>query len=311
MRRWLLALLLTAAGAPLASARDAIAAIDGCIARLDAGLDVGFARIAERCPDLAPSLVASPAAPWLPSDWDKPGNELSAAGLAELRTLLTREPAALSARAPRVARVGAVLAQLAAGDHRERGWWARFKQWLREVLARRVPEEDSGWLERLMGNISLPQAVLRVITLSCLVVVMALAATLVINELRIAGLFGRSRRRAAAASSHGAGGNLQLTLPQIERAAPAEQPRLLLELIIALLRAQDRLPPPQALTVHELNRAARLPQADRERLGALTAACERVRFGRRDVAPAALAAALARGRELLAALEPQPQRGAG
>src|SRR6201987_4906094 len=105
MRRWLLALLLTTAGAPLASARDAVAAIDACVARLDGGLDVGFTRIAERCPDLAPSLAGRPAGVWLPQDWDKPGNELSAAGLAELRTLLTRQPAALSARAPRVGRV--------------------------------------------------------------------------------------------------------------------------------------------------------------------------------------------------------------
>ena len=311
MRGWLLALLLTTAGAPLASARDAVAAIDACIARLDAGIDVGFARIAERCPELAPSLAGSPAAAWLPPDWDKPGNELSAEGLAELRTLLTRQPAALSVRAPRVARVGAVLAGLAAGDHRERGWWARFHKWLREVLARRPPEEDSGWLKRLMGDISLPQALLRVITWSSLAVVIALAAAIVGNELRIAGLFGRSRRRSAPAVSHGAAGQLQLTLGEVECAARAEQPRLLLELIVARLREQDRLPPPRALTLHELNRAARLATLDRERLSALTAACERVRFGPREAAPATLAAALTRGRELLAALEPPALQGAG
>jgi hypothetical protein len=311
MRRWLLALLLTTVGAPLASARDAVAAIDACIARLDAGLDLGFARIAERCPELAPSLAASPAAAWLPPDWDKPGNELSAAGLAELRTLLTRAPAATSARAPRVARVGAVLAELAAGDHRERGWWARFKEWLREVLARRPPAEDSGWFERLMGSISLPQAVLRAITWSSLAVLIALAAAILVNELRIAGLLGRSRRRSVAGAGHGAAQQLQLTLREVEQAAPEEQPRLLLELIVARLRAQDRLPPPRALTVHELNRVARLAVADRERLTALSAACERVRFGPRDVAPPALAAALLSGRELLAALEPPALQGVG
>jgi uncharacterized protein DUF4129 len=304
MRRWLLALLLTAAAAPLASARDALAAIDACRARLDAGLDVGFTRIAERCPDLAPSLAGSPAAAWLPPDWDKPGNELSAAGLAELRTLLTRQPAAVSARAPRVARVAAVLAGLAASDHRQRGWWARFRQWLREVLARRPPEEDSGWLKRLLSGISLPQAV----TWSALAGVIALAAAIVVNELRIAGFFGRSRRRSAPAAGDGAAA--QLTLWEVERAAPVEQPRLLLELIVIRLREQDRLPPPRALTVHELNRVARLEAPDRERLHALTTACERVRFGPRGVAPPTLAAALARGRELLGALEPQPLRAA-
>ena len=141
----------------------------------------------------------------------------------------------------------------------ERGWWARFKQWLREVLARRPPEEDSGWLRRLMGDISLPQALLRVITWSALAVVIALAAAIVVNELRIAGLFGRSRRRAApAASATARPGTCNSTLGELERAAPAEQPRLLLELVVARLREQDRLPPPRALTVHELNRVARL-----------------------------------------------------
>jgi hypothetical protein len=64
--------------------------------------------------------------------------------------------------------------------------------------------------------------------------------------------------------------------------------------------------------VQELARAARLPDAaDRARLQALGAACERVRFSDREIPPQALAGALAQGRELLAALlasAPQSQR---
>src|ERR1700732_3091542 len=239
MPRWVLAFLLTIAGAPLASASDAGAAIDACLARLDAGLDIGYARIAERCPDRPPSLGAGPAATWLPPDWDKPGNELSAAGLAELRTLLMRPPRAEPARAPRVARGGAVPAGLAAGDHRERGWWERFKQWLREVLTQRPPEQDSGWLRRLMGNVNLPQAVLRAISWSALAAVIALAAAIVVNELRVAGLFAPSRRRAARAARGGAATPAPPGLAELERAAPAEQPRLLLDLVVARLREQD------------------------------------------------------------------------
>jgi hypothetical protein len=307
MRHWLLALVLTAPGAPLALARDAVGAIDACLARLDAGLDVGYARIAERCPDLAPALGSGAEAPWLPPDWNKPGNELSAAGLAELRTLLTHEPAPRSVHAPRIARLGPLLAGLAAEDHRPRGGWARVKEWLREVLARRRPEE-SGWLRRLMRDVSPPQALLRAVSWSALTLVIVLAVGIVANELRIAGLGGRRRGRGARATRGGDGGGPPKRA-ELAGAAPAEQPRLLLELIVARLREQQRVPPPRALTVHELTRVARLADAERERFTALTGACEQLRFAAREPSAALLAAALAGGRELLAALEPAaPER---
>ena len=68
MTRALLALLLAAALPPCAQARDALEAIDDCVARLDTELDVGYARIAARCPDLTAALAESSFAPWLPAD---------------------------------------------------------------------------------------------------------------------------------------------------------------------------------------------------------------------------------------------------
>jgi hypothetical protein len=79
---------------------------------------------------------------------------------------------------------------------------------------------------------------------------------------------------------------------------------LLLELIVARLHAQQRLPPARALTVHELARAARLPrEVDRERLEVLAATCEQIRFADCEVPAAMRALAIVRGRELLGALE--------
>jgi len=310
MSRWLLALLLTVAGAPLAPARDALTVIDACVSKLDTGLDVGYARIAARCPELAASLTASPVAALLPADWNKQGNELSSAGLADLRTLLIRttHPAA-GVRAPRVAQVASVLARLAPAGQGTLSWWARFKQWLREVLARSPRDEDRGWLRRLIGEVSLPQAILKAIVWSALALVAALAAAIIVNELRVAGLLqGRPHR----ASGPRGGAPAALTLAAVDTADPADRPRLLLELIVARLRAHERLPPARALTVHELTRAAQLPRAaDRARLAALTAACERVRFAAGEVPGAALAAALTRGRELLAALETPALEAAG
>ncbi len=312
MSRWLLALVLAAAGLPGgAEAHDALGAIDACLRQLDRGLDVGYQRIAARCPDLTPSLMHSQWAAWLPRDWSQPENLLSADGLTELRALLTREPIrAPDGRAPRVARVAAVLATLTLTDQARGGWWARFKAWLREVFAPRPQRADPGWLRRMIAEAGLSQAVLEGIVWGALLLVIALAGAVVVNELRVAGLLkGGQRARGSARAAERL--PAALTFQDLEHASPLRQPTLLLEIITTRLSEQDRLPPARALTVHELTRAARLPEeSDRERLRELAAACERVRFSDREPAPQTLTAALARGRELLAGLEApvrQPQ----
>jgi hypothetical protein len=131
-----------------------------------------------------------------------------------------------------------------------------------------------------------------------------------VNELRVAGVLGRRKRRAAR-NRLLAGQPAEPPLLELERAAPSQQPQLLLQLVTTALAEQDRLPPARALTVQELTRAARLPQeSDREHLRQLATVCERVRFSDGEPVPQLLAAALRHGRELLAALESasrQPQ----
>lgn len=302
MSRWLLALLLTAAGVPLASARDALTVIDACIARLDPALDVTCTRVAQRCPELSAALAASPWAPWLPPDWDKPGNELSAASLRELRALLTRPAPSAGVRLPRVAQVAPVLAGLKAEEHAPAGWWARFKHWLRQILTQSRPEPDQSWLRRLFGG--LPRSIVSGAGWAALLAVLGIAIAIVVNELRVAGLLGVGARAQAPGAAAAQPAAAALTLERVQASSPAQQPGLLLELVIARLRQQERLPPARALTVRELERAARLPDAvDRERLALLAAACERVRYAAQEVPAPVLASALARGRELLAALD--------
>jgi hypothetical protein len=306
--RWLLALLVTVAGAPHASARDALTAIDGCIRQLDPGVDVGYARISERCPDLAPSLAASPWAPWLPADWKRPNNQLSATGLVELRALLARAtgPDVPARPPPRTDRVATVLA---AATHSEAGrgsWWLRFKDWLHVIFTPRA-RADNGWLSRLLAEINLSGSALELIAWGAFALLVALAGAIVINELRIAGLLGSRAKRSgarAAAVPRRSGGP---TFEEIDRAAPEQQPALLLELIALRLAEQERLPPARALTVRELGLRARLPEeSGRVRLAELLSVCERVRFSGERVGGASLAAALRSGRELLAMLAAQP-----
>ena len=307
MARALLALLLAAALVPCAQARAALEAIDDCLARLDTELDVGYARIAARCPDLTAALGASSFAPWLPADWKRPDNQLSAAGLSELRAQLVRESGGGDNRrpAPRSERVASVLASVTHGDAASIGWWQRFKDWLRRILTTRA-QTDSGWLRRWLAGIELSRSATRLITWASFAIVVALAAGIVINELRIAGVLrGRRARSQARGADLSRGGSA--ALEEIERAAPEQQPALLLELIAARLAALRRLPPARALTARELERQARLPEeSGRARLAELVTVCERVRFSGAAVSSASLTAAVRGGRALLAALATAP-----
>jgi hypothetical protein len=304
--RTLVALLWLAAAVPCAQARDALQAIDDCLGKLDSAIDVDYAHVAARCPDLPAALAASPWAPWLPADWNRPDSQLSPAGLTELRTLLSRAARPAAARpAPPTDRVTAVLAAVTHTDDRRGGWWLRFKDWLRRVLAQGAGEQ--GWLARWLTRIDLSGAAGELVVWGTLALVVALAGGIVINELRFAGFPGRRVSGARAAAADSRRPRSLPTLAQIERAAPERQPALLLEFIAERLAEQDRLPPARALTARELGQRARLPdEAGRGLLAELVAVCERLRFSAEQVGDKSLAAALRAGRLLLATLDAAP-----
>ena len=137
---------------------------------------------------------------------------------------------------------------------------------------------------------------------AALLLLLLLAGAVVANELRVAGWWRRQRHQGRQLAAHAAAGAAAGALEDVERASSEEQPHLLLALIIRRLIELRRLPPARALTLKELERAARLPdELDRARLAALSAACERARYAE-VVSTAVLAAASVRGRELFASL---------
>jgi hypothetical protein len=306
MRRALLALLLLISGTPLAAASEALAEIDSCIAKLDAGLDVGYQRIAERCPTLPAALKDSSFSAWLPHDWDRPGNQLSGRGLAVLEGLLVRESRRASAGPElSVAAVPSILAAIAKVDQ-PRSLWQRFKAWLNRLLSVPAQPQQAGWLQRLFARVNISALVWRVIAWTALAVVVALAGAIVINELRLAGVF--RPRLAAGAAARRPPQARRASLAEIGQASLTQQPRLLLELIATRLGEQARLPPSRALTVRELTSAASLADPhDRARLTDLAMACERLRYSDRALEEPALERALAAGRELLSSLETAAQ----
>src|SRR5262249_32636411 len=79
---------------PAASSDSARLAINDCLKRLNPEIDIGYERISARCPDLARRIDASGGSIWLPREWQRPGNDLSAGGLRQLGELLAGDAAA-------------------------------------------------------------------------------------------------------------------------------------------------------------------------------------------------------------------------
>lgn len=182
--------------------------------------------------------------------------------------------------------------------------WDRALRWLEERLGGGASERLADWLRGL----SLPPAWRRALVLSVAALLVATVAYIVVNELRHA----RLRYRALSDGANGASGSRAQddgasSFGELERAAPARQPALLLALILRRLRLGGA-PVPASCTHRELAGAVDgLAEDARASLAAISGAAERVAFGgwrpgARDVEPV-----LARGRELLGVLQRHEQ----
>ncbi len=288
----------------------ALEAIDSCLKRLHPDIDIGYERVASRCPQLTRRLEESGWSQWLPRDWKRPGNDLSAGGLRQLRELLSIRSDAPrgGTRRPDVAGLPAALAGLTRANSIHRGWWPRAKEWLREVFERRALESDDDWLSRSISRDGLSQSIIELASYAALMLVVLLAGIIVLNEVRISGIPGRLRtnsRGTRVAGSPAAAEGDALSWDAVQAAPLTQRPGLLLEIIVAKLIRESRLPHLRALTVRELTSAARVTnEEDREGLIELARISERVRFSGGAVPNEALAAALDRGRMLLERVSP-------
>lgn len=300
------AVLIAGLSIESASAAEPLrAAIRTCQTRLDAQIDVGYARIASRCPELVRLLASSEWQEWLPRSWREAGNDLSVGGLEELATLIERERAREpTGRRPGTAKLHEVLEGLESAQARRGGPWERVRQWLETVLERAPDDEPSGWLERLLRRGPVSQIVIETITYIAVALVVALAALVVANELRVAGAFRRRRSGGERPVTIERRAVPRVTRRQIEQASLQERPGLLLRLIFERLAQAGRLPRAATLTVREAQALAALPDAsDRERLAELSAAAEHVRYAAVPASAGLLSRAVDAGAALLATLD--------
>ncbi len=299
-------------GVPADAPRLALDAIDSCVLKLNSDVDIGYDRVVARCPTLVRRLDESGLSVWLPRDWRRPGNDLSAGGLRELREAVTGELTVGAAaggrdRPPGIERVPDILASLARSEDEHGGWWARARVWLRSLFEEPGPASDEGWLARMIGQSGLSQALVELISYVALVVVAVLAVIIVTNELRVDGVVGRWRRRFAvlADSPVGARHDGGLAWGDVLSVPLPLRPGLLLELVVGRLVEGGRLRAARGLTVGELTRMAWLPgEEDRGRLAELARTAERVRFSNVAVSEVDIAAAIEGGRVLLERIAP-------
>jgi hypothetical protein len=306
---WLgLLLLLTSTVTPAATTpREALEAIDACAQRLNPDSDTGYDRIVVRCPNLAHRLNESGLSVWLPREWQRSRNDLSAGGLRELSRLLERELTPNQQQSsPAVERVPAVLASLERTDPEHSGWWARTRTWLRNLFETPATGSNEGWLNRMIGPSGLSQTVIELVSYVALMFVVLLAIAIVANELHVSKVWGGLRRRLAILSDAPAGPPPRmLSWEDVQRAARPQRAGLLLELLAAHL-----LEAPRGLTVRELARTAQLArEEDRSLLTMLAETAERVRFSNTQVSDEALGRALEGGRLLLERIRAGAQAG--
>lgn len=297
-------LLIAAGGAPAYADPALREAITDCRARIDPQVDVGYGRLATRCPELVGRLESGEWQHWLPRNWRVPGNDLSIRGLEELAVMIERERRREgTGPRPGTARLHAVLEHLTAAQPPPSGPWARLRQWLEAAVAEPDAERAS-WYERLFARAPPRQVAVELLTYGAVIAIVALALSIVVNELRAArrpqrrGVRRAPRERAAAVREPA------LTAADVERATLTERPGLLLRLVLDRLAALGRLPPAASLTVREAQTLAALSEAsDREWLASLSGTAEEARYSGRQVPHARLSHALDAGRELLARLE--------
>jgi len=278
--------------------------LEPCIRRLDPQVDIGYERVAARCPELTRLLEQSGLVAWLPKDWKESHNDLSAGGLRQLEELAARELATRSGvRTADPSRLRPVLAELNTVQPQQ-SWWARFKAWLRSALESSQRTSGDDWLSSLSRRLRFSTTILNLISYTALTAVVLLAGVIITNELRVSGALTRvlPLRRRGAIRQRSVDGHPPAT--HLEVLDLTERPRLLLELIATRLSDPLSQPPSRALTVREL--AASLPVGDKEDRSSLldlARAAEQVRFSGREVPTAFLEATLVRGVALLERLQ--------
>ena len=182
----------------------------------------------------------------------------------------------------------------------------RFKRWLREKLRRDEPRP--GVLQRWLDKVSMPVSMERVLSYAFVILVIGLAAVVVINEMRAAGVLRRRGHKLRQGGGLTDGMSAaELTLADLDAAAPGDRPSVLLRLLVTALARSGRLRATAALTHRELCAMAHFDdESQRDSFRSITALSERALYGSGALAANEIDQAMTRGRALMSTIVAAP-----
>jgi hypothetical protein len=296
---WLLALL----GYCAAAQADPRELVNDCIAHLPAGA-TGIEALEPLCPGLGQAISELSGGATLAAASLK---RLDHDGLVMLMSL-TAAPTAHSVAPPDPAAVAAILREFTKAPAHQLGWWERFKAWCLKWFAPASRNAPSVRLPAWLSKFSLSQAVATALFYSLLGLLVIAVLWMVRNELRAAGLLGRSRAGPNNTRPSFAGSvSASLSLERVLKTPLAQRPALLFRLLAGELSRQGRLTAEASLTHREVAARARLDDAtEREQLNQLSHLAELQLYGSVAIEPARSEGVLAEGQALYVRLRRRP-----
>lgn len=296
MRSIVFALWLLAAPAVFAQEdRSARQVLDDCIESVEADV-IGMPALEEKCPGLEQALADLGLEPFI-ADWQ--WDSIGAYGLMTLRDVEQRYSEPPANRELSVDSLNSVLNELKQPAQAERPltWFERFQRWLRNLVSKQGSGGNS-WLSRWLDEYSLTETGRNILFYGSLILVVALAVAVIINEVRVARKGRRKKDRTQAASTAGVSAEALARSLDLDAAARSERPSILLQMLVAALVKSGRLQAERSLTHRELSARAKFDDSSqRESFRRVAQLAERVVYGG-DEAPAELDEVVQAGRAL-------------
>jgi hypothetical protein len=273
-------LLLLAAPAVFAQADEpARQVLDDCVEAIDHDV-VGMAAIEAACPGLEAALADLGLASFLS---EQQREVIGLQGLMNLQSVVRRYRDAPEAAAVEVDSLQTVLDSLQKPVEAQKPltWFGRFKRWLRDQLSDDAQTSADSWLARWLSERNLPPQLGAWLVYAVLLLVVVLAIVVIVNEVRVAR---RARRKASGKQASdelpGADGKIASGMTDIDAAAAADRPSLVLRMLVATLVKTGRLRTERSLTHRELTATAKFDAVEqRECFQRVADLAERVVYG--------------------------------
>ena len=212
----------------------------------------------------------------LPDGWHETLRPDALRDIATLEQRYLQRPS----QAPDGAGLDAILEQLTSEQIKpQQSWWDMAMAWLRSWFS--TPAEGSGsWLDELLERLGQSRDLITLMTYVLLAVAVIGALAFIFNELRVAGVLSRRMPPASRRLADAPGEDATTGPGDFDTAALADQPAILLRLLVAQLAARGILTTERSLTHRELVARAALPDAQSQtRFARVSQLAERVLYG--------------------------------